>query len=112
LLGDPNVTHIACAFDTVIESFRNALFDGYKTGDGIEPALLAQFPLAERISAALGIVTWPMIEFEADDAVATGAEICARDSTIARVFLCSPDKDLAQCVTGDRVVLFDRMRRI
>jgi 5'-3' exonuclease len=110
LLQEPSVTHVACAFDHVIESFRNELFAGYKTGEGIEPELFAQFGLAERVSAALGILTWPMIDFEADDALATAADVCARDERVRQVLLCSPDKDLAQCVTGDRVVLLDRMR--
>jgi 5'-3' exonuclease len=111
LLDDPQVTHVACAFDHVIESFRNGLFQGYKTGDGIDPDLFAQFELAERVSEALGLVTWPMVEFEADDALATGADACARDERVEQVVLCSPDKDLAQCVRGDRIVMFDRMRK-
>ena len=111
LIRDDRVTHIGCAFDHVIESFRNDLFDGYKTGDGIEPDLWNQFELAEHVSNALGILTWPMIEFEADDAIATAARIAALDSRVEEVLLCSPDKDLAQCVVGERVVLVDRMRR-
>ena len=110
LLRDPTVTHLACAYDHVIESFRNELFDGYKTSAGIEPELFAQFPLAEQASAALGIVTWPMVEFEADDALATAAALCASDERVEQVLICSPDKDLAQCVQAERVVLFDRMR--
>ncbi len=111
LARQPDVTHIAVAFDHVIESFRNELFDGYKTGEGIEPQLLAQFPLAELASRALGIVTWPMVEFEADDAMAAAAARFAPDPHVDRIVLCSPDKDLAQCVRGDRVVCFDRIRR-
>lgn len=111
LLDDPAVTHVACAFDHVIESFRNGLFDGYKTGEGIEPELFAQFPLAERVSSALGVVTWPMVEFEADDALATAAERASDDPRVEQVLIASPDKDLAQCVRGARVVLLDRMRR-
>ncbi|MCA9579152.1 MAG: 5'-3' exonuclease H3TH domain-containing protein [Polyangiales bacterium] len=111
LLREPGTTHVACAFDTVIESFRNELFAGYKTGEGMEPALLAQFPLAERASAALGIVTWPMREVEADDALATGAARLRDDERVTRVLLCSPDKDLAQCVRGERVVGFDRRKQ-
>jgi 5'-3' exonuclease len=111
LLSDPDVTHVACAFDHVIESFRNQLFVGYKTGDGIEPALLAQFELAERATQALGIVTWPMVEFEADDALATFAARSDDASEVSGVVICSPDKDLAQCVRGERVVCFDRMRK-
>ncbi len=98
LLREPDVTHIAVAFDTVIESFRNELFAGYKTGAGIDPALLAQFPLAEQASRALGLVTWSMIEFEADDAIATAAQRLRRAPGVERVVVCSPDKDLAQCV--------------
>jgi 5'-3' exonuclease len=111
LLRDPRTTHVAVAFDTVIESFRNGLFDGYKTGDGIEPKLFAQFGPAELATEALGMVTWRMIDFEADDALATAAEICAKDERVEQVLLCSPDKDLAQCVTGTRVVMLDRLRR-
>lgn len=103
------VTHVGVAFDTVIESFRNQLFAGYKTGDGMEPALWAQFPLAEEVCAALGFVVWPMIEFEADDALATAAAACARQAAVERVVIASPDKDLCQCV-GGKVVTWDRLR--
>lgn len=108
LLRQPDVTHVAVAFDQVIESFRNDLFPGYKTGEGIEPELLAQFPLAEEAARALGLVVWPMVEFEADDAIATAAYRW-RDAFDV-VELCSPDKDLAQCVVEQRVVLRDRIR--
>jgi 5'-3' exonuclease len=108
LLREPEVTHVAAAFDTVIESFRNELFDGYKSGEGIDPDLFGQFPLAERATHALGISVWSMIEFEADDALASGAARYHDDST--RVVLCSPDKDLAQCVIGNQVVCLDRRR--
>ena len=101
---------MACAFDTVIESFRNELFAGYKTGEGIDPALYGQFPLAEQACRALGIVTWSMIEFEADDALATAALRFAADPRVERVYICSPDKDLMQCVRGERIVCWDRMR--
>jgi len=111
LLREPGVTHVAVAFDTVIESFRNRLFPGYKTGEGVPPELMAQFPLAEEATRALGLVTWPMVEFEADDALATGAARFAGAPGVERVLLCTPDKDLAQCVRGTRVVGFDRMRR-
>lgn len=111
LLAEPGVTHVAAAFDTVIESFRNDLFPGYKTGAGIEPTLLAQFPLAERATHALGIVVWDMHEFEADDALATAAHRWADAPGVERVLICSPDKDLCQCVRGDRVVALDRIRR-
>ncbi len=110
LLSKPDVTHVACAFDTVIESFRNELFAGYKTGEGIDPALFGQFGLAERMCHALGIVTWSMIEFEADDALATAALRWAADPEVEQVVICSPDKDLLQCVDGERIVCLDRMR--
>jgi len=107
---EPGVTHVACAFDHVIESFRNQLFAGYKTGEGIDPALYTQFELAEQVCEALGIVTWSMVEFEADDALATGAARYASDARVEQVLICSPDKDMMQCVTGDRIVCWDRMR--
>ena len=111
LLRADGVTHVAAAFDQVIESFRNELYAGYKTGEGIDPLLWAQFPLAERASHALGIVTWPMVEFEADDALATAAARWADAEGVEQVVICSPDKDLAQCVRGDRVVCFDRRQQ-
>ena len=110
LLLEAGTSHVAIAFDHVIESFRNEMFDGYKTGDGIEPELWAQFPLAEEVAEALGLVVWPMVEFEADDALATAAHRWSGAEGVERVLICSPDKDLAQCVEGDRVVLLDRMR--
>ena len=112
LLNDPETTHLACAFDHVIESFRNDLYSGYKTGEGIEPALLAQFALAEAAVAALGIVVWPMVEFEADDALAAAADRFTRDPAVDQILICSPDKDLTQCVTGTRIVCLDRRRKI
>jgi 5'-3' exonuclease len=111
LAREEGVTHLACAFDHVIESFRNRLFDGYKTSAGVPEDLLAQFPLAERATTALGLVCWPMVEFEADDALATGAARWADAPGVAQVVICSPDKDLSQCVRGARVVCFDRLRR-
>jgi 5'-3' exonuclease len=105
-------THLGVATDHVIESFRNDLWPGYKTGAGIEPDLLAQFPLLEEAMRALGIATWPMIEFEADDALAAAAAAAARDPRVGRVIICTPDKDLAQCVRGTRVVQMDRRKRI
>ena len=111
LLSDPECTHVAVAYDTVIESFRNELFLGYKTGAGIDPDLWSQFPLAERASRALGMVTWSMIEFEADDALATFAARAAADPSVQQVRICSPDKDLCQCVREARVVLYDRRQR-
>jgi 5'-3' exonuclease len=110
LLSDQSVTHVACAFDHVIESFRNRLFSGYKTGEGIEPALFSQFEPAERCSRALGLVTWPMVEHEADDAIATFAARADERPEVEQVVICSPDKDFAQCIRGQRVVCLDRMR--
>ncbi len=110
LVTREKATHVAVAFDTVIESFRNELFAGYKTGDGIDPNLWSQFPLAEQVAEALGFVVLRMIDFEADDAIAT---LAARfEASADKVWLCSPDKDLAQCVRGERVVLRDRRRDI
>jgi 5'-3' exonuclease len=105
-----DATHVGVAFDTVIESFRNELFAGYKDGDGIEPALAIQMPLVEQASRALGLVTWSMIEHECDDALATMAVRASADPRVGRVHICSPDKDLAQVVFADRVVLVDRIR--
>jgi 5'-3' exonuclease len=110
LLKTPGVTHVACAFDHVIESFRNELFAGYKTGVGLDPRLTSQFELAERATRALGIVVWPMIEFECDDALATAARTFADDPRVETVVIASPDKDLCQCVIGERVVCWDRLR--
>src|ERR1700726_766431 len=104
-------THLAVATDHVIESFRNRLWPPYKTGEGIEPDLLAQFPLLEDTLSALGVAVWPMVEFEADDALAAAASVAAHDPRVDRVFICTPDKDLAQCVRGTRVVQMDRRRR-
>ncbi|MGE3174950.1 MAG: 5'-3' exonuclease H3TH domain-containing protein [Planctomycetota bacterium] len=112
LLRDPATTHVACAFDTVIESFRNDLFAGYKTGLGIDPDLHAQFELAERATRALGVATWSMLEFEADDALATAAVRFGADPQVDKVLVCSPDKDLAQVVQGQRIVCLDRRRRV
>jgi 5'-3' exonuclease len=104
-------THVGVATDHVIESFRNDLWAEYKTGDGVDPHLFAQFPLLEEALAALGVATWPMVEFEADDALAAAAAIAARDPSVDRVIICTPDKDLAQCVVGTRVVQMDRRTR-
>jgi 5'-3' exonuclease len=112
LLTKSGATHVGCAFDHVIESFRNRLFAGYKTGAGVPQELLDQFPLAEQAAAALGVVVWPMVEFEADDAIATAATRFARERRVEQVVICSPDKDLAQLVSGDRVVCWDRRRDI
>jgi 5'-3' exonuclease len=105
-------THIAVGTDHVIESFRNGLWPGYKTGEGIERDLLAQFNLLEETLSAAGIVVWPMIEFEADDALAAAAAIAARDARVDQVIICTPDKDLAQCVRGTRVVQLNRRTRV
>lgn len=110
LITGSGATHIACAFDHVIESFRNDLFPGYKTGQGVDPDLLDQFPLAEEAARALGLVVWPMVEFEADDAIASAAARFAPDPAVDQVVICSPDKDLAQLVAGSRVVCWDRRR--
>jgi 5'-3' exonuclease len=104
-------THVGVATDHVIESFRNALWPGYKTGAGIDPALYSQFQLLEDTLSALGVVVWPMVEFEADDALAAAAAKAALDPRVERVFICTPDKDLAQCVRGDRVVQLNRRTR-
>ena len=112
LLRQDDVTHVAVAFDHVIESFRNELFDGYKTGEGTSEELLAQFDPAEIATEALGIVTWPMTEFEADDAIATAGVRFADDPRVEQVVICSPDKDLMQVVRGDKIVSLDRRREI
>ena len=106
-----NNTYIAVATDHVIESFRNNLWVGYKTGEGIDPDLFSQFPLLEETLAALGVAVWPMVEFEADDALAAGAARAGADPRVDRVYICTPDKDLAQSVRGTRVVQLDRRTR-
>src|SRR3984885_2048449 len=111
MLGN-GATHIAVATDHVIESFRNNLWPGYKTGEGVEPDLLAQFPLLEEAVGALGMVVWPMVEFEADDALAAAATAAANDPRVERVIICTPDKDLAQCVKGTRIVQLDRRKNV
>ena len=110
LLRENEVTHVGCAFDSVIPSFRNEMFPGYKTGEGTPEDLLTQFPLAERAVAALGIRVWPMVEFEADDAIATAAAKLRDEPALNRIVICSPDKDLGQMVEGERVVCLDRRR--
>jgi 5'-3' exonuclease len=112
LLTSPGVTHVGVAFDHVIESFRNDLYAGYKTGAGVDPNLLAQFPLAEKAVSALGVIVWPMIKFEADDALATAAERFKKSKRVEQIVVCSPDKDLAQLVEGERIVCWDRRRDI
>jgi 5'-3' exonuclease len=110
LLGmlEGGATHVGVATDHVVESFRNELYEGYKTGEGIDPLLRAQFEPLETALSALGIVVWPMVELEADDALAAVAASAAADRRVEQVLLCTPDKDLAQCVRGDRVVQLDR----
>jgi len=110
LLREDGVSHVGIAFDHVVESFRNDLFAGYKTSEGVPADLMAQFPLAERAAAALGVVVWPMVEFEADDAIATAAARADLSPEVEQVVICSPDKDMAQCVRGTRVVCLDRVQ--
>lgn len=105
---ESDATHLGVATDHVIESFRNRMWPGYKTGEGIEPALLAQFHPLEEALAAMGIVVWPMIDLEADDALATAARISDEDERVEKVLIWTPDKDLAQCVRGERVLQVDR----
>jgi len=105
-------THIAVATDHVIESFRNELWPEYKTSEGIEPDLLAQFPLVEEVLAAAGVMVWPMVEFEADDAIASAAVAAAKHRDVSRVIICTPDKDLAQCVSGAHIVQLNRRTRV
>ena len=112
LLASADVTHVGVAFDHVIESFRNDLYPGYKTGEGVDPNLLAQFPLAEKAVAALGVVVWPMVEFEADDALATAVARFKKNKSVEQIVICSPDKDLAQLVSGEKIVCWDRRRDI
>ncbi len=110
-LLEEGVTHIGVATDHVIESFRNDLWPGYKTSAGVAPELLAQFPRLEEALAGLGVAVWPMVELEADDALASAVTVAAEDAAVAQVLICTPDKDLAQCVSGQRVVQLDRRRR-
>ncbi|MGY9081353.1 MAG: 5'-3' exonuclease [Acidimicrobiales bacterium] len=113
MVRNEGVTHIAIATDSVIESWRNDLYEGYKNGEGVPEELLSQFPLIEQGLALAGFQVWPMIEYEADDGMAAGAAMAVADTRVERVFICTPDKDLAQCVTSDgRVVQFDRRQEI
>ena len=105
-------SHIGVATDHVVESFRNDLWPGYKTGDGVPEALMAQFPLLETALVAMGVLVWPMVELEADDALASAAAVAADDDAVAQVLVCTPDKDLAQCVRGTRVVQLDRRKDV
>ncbi len=109
---EAGATHLGVATDHVVESFRNDLYPGYKTSEGVDPQLLSQFPILEDALRAMGIVVWPMVEFEADDAMASAAARAANDERVGKVFICTPDKDLGQCVVGDRVVQMDRRREL
>ena len=112
LLSDPEVTHVAVAFDHVIESFRNKMYKGYKSSEGVDPVILNQFPLAEKAISALGLVVWPMVKFEADDAIATAVAKFKKVKSVEQIVICSVDKDLTQMVDGKRVVSWDRRREI
>lgn len=112
LISKSDATHVACAFDHVITSFRNEVFPGYKTGQGVDPTLLAQFLLAEEATAALGFVVWSMVEFEADDAIASAVARFRNEPEVEQIIICSPDKDLAQLVSGTHIVSWDRRRDI
>lgn len=112
LLSDPEVTHVAVAFDHVIESFRNKLYAGYKSSEGVDPVILNQFPLAEKAVSALGLTVWPMTKFEADDAIATAVAKFKQVKSVEQIVICSVDKDLMQMVDGTRVVSWDRRREI
>jgi 5'-3' exonuclease len=109
---EQGATHIAVATDHVVESFRNELYPGYKTSEGVPPELLSQFPVLEEALEGMGVLVWPMVYFEADDALAAAAAKAAQDERVNKVMICTPDKDLAQCVVGDRIVQVDRRRNI
>ena len=112
LLREEGATHVGCATDRVIESFRNDLYPGYKSSAGMDPELLAQFPIAEEAIEALGLALWPMVEFEADDAIGAAAARFGAEPAVEKILICTPDKDMAQCVVGERIVLRDRRRQI
>ena len=112
LLSDPEVTHVAVAFDHVIESFRNKMYKGYKSSEGVDPVILNQFPLAEAAVKALGLATLPQVKFEADDAIATAAAKFKKVKSVEQIVICSVDKDLTQMVDGNRVICWDRRREI
>ena len=112
LLSDPEVTHVAVAFDHVIESFRNKMYANYKSSEGVDPIILNQFPAAEKLVSALGMVIWPMVKFEADDAIATAVTKFKKVKSVEQIVICSVDKDLTQLVDGDRVICWDRRREI
>jgi 5'-3' exonuclease len=112
LLSDPEVTHVAVAFDHVIESFRNKMYANYKSSEGVDPVILNQFPVAEKLVSALGMVIWPQVKFEADDAIATAVAKFKKVKSVEQIVICSVDKDLTQMVDGDRVICWDRRREI
>src|ERR1700752_1771982 len=109
---EKGATHVGVATDHVVESFRNDLYPGYKTAEGVPAELLSQFPILEEALESMGVVVWPMVEFEADDALASAAAKAALDERVGQVFICTPDKDLGQCVVGTRVVQLDRRQNI
>jgi 5'-3' exonuclease len=112
MLQSPEVTHVAVAFDHVIESFRNKMYPGYKSSEGVDPIILNQFGIAEKAISALGMVVWPMVKFEADDAIATAVARFKKNKSVDQIVICSVDKDLTQLVDGDRVICWDRRREI
>lgn len=112
LLQSGDVTHVAVAFDHVIESFRNKMYAGYKTSEGVDPIILNQFGIAEKAVSALGVVVWSMVEFEADDALGTAAARFKKNKSVEQILICSPDKDLTQLVSGNRIVCWDRRREL
>jgi 5'-3' exonuclease len=111
-MTEGGATHLGVATDHVVESFRNDLYPGYKTSEGVPPELLSQFPILEEALVAMGVVVWPMVEFEADDALASAAVKAAQDDSVEQVLICTPDKDLSQCVSGTRIVQLDRRREV
>jgi 5'-3' exonuclease len=112
LLQSPGVTHVAVAFDHVIESFRNKMYPGYKSSEGVDPIILNQFEIVEKAVSALGVVIWPMVKFEADDAIATATARFKKEKSVEQVIICSVDKDLTQMVDGKKVICWDRRREI
>lgn len=112
LMLERDITHVGVATDHVVESFRNDLYSGYKTSEGVDPALLSQFPILEEALQSMGVLVWPMIEFEADDALASAAAKAAQNDRVKQVFICTPDKDLSQCVVGTQVVQLDRRQNL
>lgn len=111
-LLEDGATHVGVATDCTVDSFRNELYEGYKTGEGMDPDLWAQFPLLDEALDALGVTVWPMVEYEADDGLASAASIASADTSVNRIWICTPDKDLGQCVEGTRIVQFDRRNNV